>query len=606
MCGIAGFFGAGEVLDHSIEKTLELMKRRGPDHRAFMRLKDGSLCGALLHSRLSIIDLDPRSNQPMSFGGCTIVFNGEIYNYVELRRELEREGDRFETSSDTEVLLKNYLRYGLNGMSRLEGMWAFAMYDPRLKKMILSRDRMGEKPLFYRQDAAGVYFGSEPKFIFELSGERSPINHDQIRRYLVNGYKSLHKTTDTFFEGLREVPAAHTVSLGETGVESQKRYWELSYQPEPMSYDEAVAGTAQRLEESLRIRLRADVPLAFCLSGGVDSSALVSLAQKKLGCHASTFSIVDEDARYDETVNIQKTVRDLGCANTTIRTSREGFWERMRELVTYHDAPVATVSYYVHSYLSEAIARGGFKIAVSGSGADELFTGYFDHFNLFLRETQNEPEFEAHVLSWQKSVGRVVRNPYLQNPRLFIEKPDFRGHIYLDRDVFASYLRKPFQEDFTETHYSASLLRNRMLNELFHEVMPVILREDDLNSMYYSIENRSPYLDSRLAEFAYRIPSKHLMRDGRAKSVLRDAVKGVLNEEVRMDPHKKGFNASILSFVDPADADVRRLLCEDSPVFEIVDRARVEAMLSGDFVQNSFSKFLFSFISAKIFMEAYA
>jgi asparagine synthase (glutamine-hydrolysing) len=605
MCGIAGSFGPTPAPDDRIRQALGTMKRRGPDHQASVRISNPRSAVALLHSRLSIIDLDPRSHQPFRIGDHTIVFNGEIYNYVELRAKLANEGETFTTDSDTEVLLRSYLKYGEDCLRSFEGMWSFAIYDGARKTLFLSRDRTGEKPLYWASVPQGFCFASEPKAIFALTGRSFPVNRRQLTRYLVNGYKALYKGNDTFFEGLLELPPGHSMTVTETSVGTPKRYWTLDYRPEPMTYAEAVSGVAERLKRSLTLRLRSDVPLAFCLSGGVDSAGLASMAVKDFGASISTFSIIDEDPRYNESGNIGEVVRDLGCANRSIRLSREGFWERMTDLIRYHDGPVATVSYYVHSFLSEAIAAEGFKVAISGTGADELFTGYFDHFNLFLAEMEGRPEHGAHLKAWSERIQPVVRNPYLRDPRLFADRPGFRDHIYLDRETFASYLKGTFAERFEEERRTGSILRNRMLNELFHEVIPVILHEDDLNSMRYSVENRSPYLDRELMEFAYRIPSEHLMRDGRAKSVLRDALRGTLAETVRTDPHKKGFNASILTLVDLNDPATRERLTSDGPVFDIVDRSKVQEMLSGDFTQNSFSKFLFSYLNVKIFMETY-
>ena len=187
-------------------------------------------------------------------------------------------------------------------------------------------------------------------------------------------------------------------------------------------------------------------------------------------------------------------------------------------------------------------------------------TGYYDHFNLYLYEMRFSPDYPRYLEEWRRHLGHIVRNPYLKDPELYLNRPDFRGHIYLDNDEFAAMLKDDFHEEFTEIVYADSLLRSRMMNELFHESIPVILHEDDLNSMLYSIENRSPFLDSKLFEIAYSIPNEYLIRDGYAKYVLREAVKGILNEKVRGDRKKVGFNASFNSLVDLDDRDNRDYL----------------------------------------------
>jgi asparagine synthase (glutamine-hydrolysing) len=370
-----------------------------------------------------------------------------------------------------------------------------------------------------------------------------------------------------------------------------------------MSLDEAVEGFRHHLYESIRLRLRADVPLAFCLSGGVDSASLVSIAARVFGYDVAAFSISDHDPRYDERNNIRSTVDDIGCRHWILDIPREDTIDRLRRLICYHDAPVYTISYYIHSLLSELIASQGYRVAVSGTAADELVTGYYDHFNLHLYELRNHPDFERRLAEWHAGPGRFVRNPYLRNPKLYFDRCDFRDHIYLNRETFTAFLCEPVDEPFTEEIYCDSLLRNRMLNELFCEVTPTSLHEDDLNSMNCSIENRSPYLDSHLFDFACSIPSEHLIRGGLAKAVLRDAVDGVLNDRVRLDPVKKGFNASVLSLVDIHDSSTQSVLLDDGPVFELVRRDAIEAVLNQDTLPNSFSKFLFSFISTRLFLD---
>lgn len=271
MCGIAGYIGRAPTDPVRIQHTLDLMENRGPDHCDHLAIRDGGLNVLLLHSRLSIVDLDARSNQPFTIGDCSLVFNGEIYNYVELRQQLRQRGVRFTTESDTEVLLQAYLMYGPSCVDHFEGMWSFAIYDRRRGALFLSRDRFAEKPLYYVPTDDGLFFGSEVKFIETLSGQPLRVNLKQVFRFLVNGYRSLNKHDQTFFTDVREVPYASNLEVGYDLKPRLARYWEPRWAPRPMTLDEAVDGFRHHLSESVRIRLRADVPLAFCLSGGVDS-----------------------------------------------------------------------------------------------------------------------------------------------------------------------------------------------------------------------------------------------------------------------------------------------------------------------------------------------
>lgn len=605
MCGIAGYIGKRQLEDARIVSSLETMKRRGPDAQRHVRHTSGDLFVDLLHSRLSIIDLDPRSHQPFSIGHCHMVFNGEIYNYLELRKSLLDEGISLHTSSDTEVLLHLYLKHGEKCVDLFEGMWAFVIYDERKNHLFLSRDRFAEKPLYYFQNSDGFYFASETNTLRVLSGVQFKINEQHLLRYIINGHKSLYKTNDTWYEGVSELPVASNAIVDERGIRDIASYWVPRYVPkENMTLEEATEGTRERLIESMKLRLRSDVPLAFCLSGGVDSASLVSIASKVFNANVNTFSIIDTDHRYDELDNIVATIEDTGCASTKIVLKpEERHKERLEDLIAYHDAPIATISYLVHSMLSESIGGHGYKISISGTGADEMFTGYYDHFIMQFAEIRHLPEFDQRVNEWRDHVLGFVRHPDFRKFDLFFDNPSTRDHIYLNNDEFRSYLVRDWSEAFTEIHYSSSLLRNRMMNEMFHEVVRVILHEDDLNSMRYSIENRSPFLDKPLFEFAYTIPPELLIREGYNKFILRNAMRGILNDQVRLSREKKGFNASINSIFDFNNPQDLSYFLDDSSIFKWFDKSKIEKTLKQKEFSNSYKKFLFNFICAKIFLD---
>jgi len=358
------------------------------------------------------------------------------------------------------------------------------------------------------------------------------------------------------------------------------------------------------LLKSVEIRLRSDVPLAFCLSGGLDSAALVSIAVKKFNCRATAFSVLDRDPRYDESENMRATVEDLRIPWHTIALNTNGTLDRLRDLVAYHDAPVATMTYLVHSMISEEVHRGGFKLAFSGTSADELFTGYYDHYLLHLAEMSRIGTDREWRAAWETHVLPTVRNPCFRNPDLYVQNPWARDHIYDHQQLLRTALKDPWQEAFQEDDYVQPLLRNRMLNELFTENTPVALHEDDLNSMRFSVENRSPYLDTQLFRVAYAIPPRELIRDGHAKSILRDAVEGILNDQVRLDRKKKGFNASLNSLFPMNDPGLRSFLKNpESPLAELVDWKIIDPWLDEDPAPNHLGKFLFSLINLRLFYE---
>ena len=357
--------------------------------------------------------------------------------------------------------------------------------------------------------------------------------------------------------------------------------------------------------ESVRIRLRADVPMAFCLSGGVDSASLVSIAANHFNYDVASFSIIDNDERYNEYDNIKATVEHTGCRCTYVELSYDNVLPRLQKLIAYHNAPVATISYFVHSMLSEKIAENGYRVAFSGTSADEVFTGYYDHFLLHLDSVRNIQEYPKYLDDWQTHLLPFVRSPILRNPHLYREDPDSRVHVFDNSDEFRTYLKVPFNEQFQEESFTENLLRNRMMNELFHEATPLILHEDDLNSMCYSVENRSPYLDSKLFDFVYSVPNEYLIQNGYGKYLLRESMKGILNDQVRLDRRKRGFNASINSLFDFSDNETRAFFLDgNSSIFDLIDKGKVERLLDVNPAPNHYSKFLFSFINAKIFLES--
>ncbi len=607
MCGIAGFFGTRQISDEAVKQCLSLMGRRGPDAAAFRRFTGPTGRQALLlHTRLSIIDLEERSNQPLNVGRRWITFNGELYNYVELGQALRDDGARLHTRSDTEVFLTAINRHGWDMLERAEGMWALAVYDEADGSLTLSRDRFGEKPLYVLRAPEGLYFASEPKFIFELLGRRLPVNREHLCRYLVNGYKAIYKSRAGFFEGLDEVPPAGCLRIDAAGESTEFRYWVPGFHPrEEMTYDEAVSGVRERLVRSVQLRLRSDVPLAFLMSGGVDSNALISIAKRVCGYDVHGFTIMSEDERYDEREIVEQAVRELGIRHTAVPITPEHFLKRLREQVRYHDAPVFTITYYVQWLLMEQVRASGYKISISGTGADELLTGYYDHHLLHLAEVSGTPLYESTLEAWRRYVQPVVRNPFLSDPELFSRDPGFRDHIFLNKEGFAACLTKPFQEPFEEEQYSTSLLRNRMMNEMFHEAVRAILHEDDLNAMYFSIENRSPFLDRDLFDFCYSVPNRYLIRDGFNKVILRDAVRGIAPDCVLDKRAKIGFNAPVYSFLNPHDPRVYAELMGDSPVFDIIRRDKIADLLRKSDLPNSESKFLFYFLSTKTFVEEF-
>ena len=605
MCGIAGYIGSFPSALNNLKQASKALKHRGPNYEGYYNHKTETSCVAMVHRRLSIIDLDERSNQPFRYKDTVLVYNGEIYNYLEIREQLRELGHIFKTSGDTEVLIHALCQWGQDALKKLEGMWAFAWYNEINGTMLLSRDRFGEKPLYIWNKNDGLYFASEVKGLSAMANEPLKVNENHLVRNLVNGYKSLYKTRETFFIDVEELSSGTCLKIETGGKRSSSKYWKPNLnQNINLSYSDAVEMTREAVINATKLRMRSDVPIAFCMSGGVDSNSLISVASKILNCEVHGFTIVNTDARYEEQSLVDQSVKELGIKHESINLERHNFLNDLRSLVNHHDAPIYTISYYLHWQLMQSIAAKGYKVTISGTGADELFTGYFDHHNLFLHEVSNNKKlYQKSLNAWNKYQKKIVRNPYLKDPNLYLKNPKFRDHNFLNNDLFASCMNDKWKESFNENDYVESLLRNRMLNEMFVETVPVILHEDDLNAMYFSMENRSPFLDSTLFELAYSIPSQFLIKDGVAKAVLRDAMQGIVPDLILQERRKVGFNAPIMDLLNLNDPDTRSYLLDDSEVYKLVKKTKVEKILKEKNFPNSISKFLFNFLNTKMFLE---
>ena len=605
MCGIAGYIGKSPPRPNELKQTSEALKHRGPNFEGFYSHKFRDNKVALVHRRLSIIDLDDRSNQPFSYEGTVLVFNGEIYNYKEIRQQLRELGHVFKTFGDTEVLAHALHQWGQNALEKLEGMWAFAWYDEATGTLLLSRDRFGEKPLYVLSKNNGLYFASETRALAAIANDSLKVNENHLIRNLVNGYRSLYKTNETFFLEVEELSPSTCLKIDSNGKTFSYNYWTPKFvENTKLSYLDAVDMTREAVIKATKLRMRSDVPIAFCMRGGVDSNSLISVASKILKCEVHGFTIVNTDERYDEQSVIDQSVKELGIKHSSVKLSKHNFLKNLSSLITHHDAPVYTINYYLHWQLMQSIAKEGYKVSISGTAADEFFTGYYDHHNLYLYEvSKNKMLHKKSLDNWNKYQKKIVRNPYLKDPNLYLKDPNFRDHNFMHNDLFASFLKEKWNEPFFETNFTKSLLRNRMLNELFEEAIPVILHEDDLNSMYYSIENRSPFLDSDLFDLAYSIPSHLLIKDGKAKAILRDAMKGIVPDVIIEEKRKVGFNAPISDLLDLNIPEIRSYLLDDSNVFNLVDKKKIEKLLNQNNFTNSTSKFLFNFLNTKMFLE---
>ena len=609
MCGIAGFVGTKNINFYEINKTLNIMHHRGPDAKGYKFFREKkNIC--LLHTRLKILDLSDNANQPYTFDGLNLVFNGEIYNFKELRKDLLKKGYNFKTSSDTEVLLKSFHCYGQNCVKRFEGMWSFAIWDNKNKKLFLSRDRFGEKPLYYFRNFENIYFGSEIKFIKSLHKNIFKKNDLLIRKNLFLGFKSIQKTNETFFKGIYSVPNSTNIIIDLNLNISRKNYYKPKLDIKKYSYDKVLYETEKLICKSLSIRLRSDVPVAFCLSGGIDSSLLAAIAKKKLKKDINTFTLIDKDNRYSEKNNVDVISKYLNCQNTQVDISKnkKNFFNNLNELNQINDSPVSVISYYIQSILTKHISEEGYKVSITGVGADEIFSGYYEHYLTFFHSiSKKRKQYKENVKYWKKFIKPIIRNTLLKNDLFYLKNKNDRSLIFDHSKMLQKFSTENFSIPFEEKFFTKNLMRNRMLNELFYEIVPNILRHDDINHMKYGIENRSPFLDKSLLNYSLKIKNEYLINKGFQKVILRDIAKKYLPSSIYNDRRKVGFNAAIESLVNFKDnKTLNYMLSKNSQIFDYVDYQKFYTFLKNlpkRRIPNHYSKFLFSFLSTKNFLE---
>ena len=608
MCGIAGSITKNFINNLISSDVFNLLNHRGPDYRKKIVIREKEKIISFFHTRLSIIDLSERSAQPMTKQHATLIFNGEIYNYLEIKNYLETKGYKFKTSSDTEVLLSSYLYWGEDCVKKFNGMWSFAIWDKKKKKLFLSRDRFGEKPLYYYSNGSEFFFASETKALRKLADKKFDLNDKLLSTYLVFGHKYMQKSDKTFFKKIKLLEPGTNLSIKKENI-FKKKYWKVPLNTHRISLDDAVDGVREHIKRSMFLRLRSDVPIAFYLSGGIDSNYLLGMSVKKLNYNPETFSVIDTDERYNEIKNIEKTKKFLAVKNHKYLISNDSnHLSNIEKLTKSHDSPIATISSYLSYMLSKQIKKKGYKVSVSGIGADEIFSGYYEHSNLNLLDFSNsEKKYKNFYNNWKKKIRPFIRNPYLRDMKNFFNNKNFFLHRIVNYEIFSQVLIKvnlPEKEYITKhKSFCTSNLRNRMLNELFYEGTQIQLIQDDKNSMINSIENRSPFLDSNLVEFVYSLPQEYLINNGIPKFLLRKSGSNIISKNVCNDLRKKGFNADITSIINFDSKNVKNRLLESSLIYEFLSKDKIEKMLKIKKFTNSYKKFLFNFISAKYFLD---
>ncbi len=601
MCGIAGAYGSNIPSKKNIIRSSKFMQHRGPDAKGLIILKKDKL--VFLHRRLSIIDVQKRSNQPMHYENTILIFNGEIYNFMEIKKKLISIGHIFKTNSDTEVLIHALKEWNEKAVDLLEGMWAFAWYDIGKKKLILSRDRFGEKPLYYFTKNKNFYFSSEIKSLSSISSTKFKVNYKKIEEFLKNGYKSVFKDQNLFFKNIKQIDPGSLLIVDKYIKIKRINYWKrkINILKKSISYEQIIKKNKIDLIRSVKLRTISDVPIGFCMSSGVDSNGLISIAKKKLKQKIIAYNIYSKDSNYDEYKLTKRSADKLKIKLKLVKVPKKNFLKNLENIINKRGYPLLTISYFLHWFMMRQMNKDGIKVSISGSAADEIYSGYIDHYNQFLFQIKNNKIlFKKTKSEWKKYFKKFIRNKNLKKYDLYFKNKNFRDHIYDDYPDDIFYNKKKIK--FTEKKFTNDLMRNRMMNELFYEIVPVLLHEDDLNSMNYSIENRSPYLDREIYNFVQSINTKHLVKNGYLKSILRDSLKNIAPNFIINNRKKMGFNASIYDYVNLKSKTFLSIIYSKSKIFKIINRDKFyKYILNNKTAENS--KLIFRFLSVKFFLD---
>ena len=599
MCGIAGFISKTKIQENDINKIKVMTDRiahRGPDAEG--EWNDDKV--AFGHRRLSIIDLDIKSNQPMvsSDGNYIIVFNGEIYNYIELREQLEKKGAIFRTNSDTEVIIEAYRAYGTECFNMFNGMWAFALYDLRKEQVIFCRDRFGIKPLYITDNDKVFAFASEIKSIIAAFPEENIPNSNSIYRYLTF---SVNEDTDenTFYKNVKIFPAAHYM-IYDLKDNSNKlaAYWGIN---ESEFYDKWIEGknpvkTFKALfEDAIKLRLRADVEVGACLSGGLDSSAIVGCASKKYGKKMHTFSSIYTDKECNEEPYIRSVNEKWNTIPHYIKPDdyEENFTEYIKDITYHHDQPTAGASLYSQYMVMKGV-KGHVKVVLDGQGADELFAGYIQYYAHYIADLINRNTLMARCKAirmltivkkeWPDIIGAVstdtiVKLVGLENSFLFqnkkkIESLRTKRSTQIFTDNFLKMVNDNYQKKDVEL---SSRLNTRLCNDVINKSIPALLHNEDGNSMAFSIESRVPFLDYRIVEFAMALDGKYKIKNQWTKWIIRKACKEYLPAKVVKRKNKMGFPAPFCRWLrDGKSKDEIRQVIFDFSKRNIVPKETIE------------------------------
>ena len=554
MCGIAGCISnEGKIDRGKFNKMVDIISHRGPDDRG--TFFENNL--ALGHRRLSIIDLSRDGHQPFFYNDeYIIVFNGEIYNYLELKEYLVQKGYHFRTRTDTEALIASYCFWGEECVEHFNGMWSFAIYDRKKHQIFCSRDRFGVKPFYYTEQEGLFLFASEIKQFFEMLEKNPKANKDTLLQFIIRG--NMDYSAETMFKDIYQLPGGYNLiyNLKEHTWHIKQYYDIRKIHETKIDYEEACKQFRDKFYDSVNLRLRSDVPLGYCLSGGLDSSAIVCMADnivKNRGGEEEqhTISSCFEDKRYDEQEYIDEVVEHTSVISHKVFPEETDLFNLLDDIIWHMDEPFGSTSIYAQWNVFKAAQDCQLKVMLDGQGADEQLAGYTNFYMVMFADCLKKGQIKKFLKERKiYKKNRAITELHISSKKIVLSAIGtliIPNRYFLKRLYYSfSYKRLPFtkkqlyQALKSELIYPVQDARD-YIAESMRNGMASLLHFEDRDSMAHSIESRVPFLDYQLAEMIYAMPFDHKLREGITKAMLRDGLKDILPEKIRTRYSKLGF-----------------------------------------------------------------
>ena len=565
MCGIAAIIDYAKIKPkvEDIKSMTDLLAHRGPDGEGFY-IEGGVALG---HRRLAVIDTDHRSDQPMHRSHLHLVFNGMIYNYLEIKAELEVLGYTFITTSDTEVILAAYQEWDMAAFDRFNGMWAIILFDVKKASVICSRDRFGIKPLYYTKIGQKLYFASEIKAFKAVRDWQPKVNHNRLYEYLA--FNMTDHTEETMFDGIYQVPRSHHAIID---LESNEMKCVQYYDIEKPTILNDGSDFFSLFEDAIRIRTRTDVPLASTLSGGMDSSSIVSMLAARLDTVSDTYTLAYPGDKVDESRYALLVNDKYDIPPNLVTTTEEYLHEHIDRLVYHQDEPFTGATVMAQSHIYEQVNKDGYKVILGGQGGDEILCGY-DKFSvgLFKEKIRSNPVAAIRELYYFQKL-RAINKEDIQKLKSYGKNK--KSEIWYKASILdESELYKRSSEN------SVFDISYKLLFELG---ISALLRYEDRNSMFFGVESRLPFLDHRLVEYCLQMESDKKLNRGITKKILRKSMSGIVPQEIIERNDKMGFVTPQMTWMNSNKDYYLKLANEALDKMPFIDRELITPKLEKD------------------------